>query len=64
MTFDIDRITASKEARRRRLAALPYQEKLRLLDAMRRRDVCLRSAMTRGKAPEDRSDAPGLRPSL
>jgi hypothetical protein len=44
MTFDIKKITASKEARRRRLAALPYAEKLRVLDRMRERDVTLRKA--------------------
>lgn len=50
MTFDMDRITASKEARRRRLAALPYEEKLRLLDAMRQRDSDLGKAKTSGRS--------------
>lgn len=44
MTFDIDKITASKEARRRRLTALPYRDKLRLLDRMRERDAALERA--------------------
>lgn len=44
MTFDLERITASKEARRRSLAALPYGEKLRVLDRMRERDVFLKRA--------------------
>ncbi|KXK22117.1 MAG: hypothetical protein UZ18_ATM001000190 [Armatimonadetes bacterium OLB18] len=39
MTFDIKRITASKEARRKRIAALSYVEKLRILDRMRERDL-------------------------
>lgn len=43
MTFDIRRIAASKAARRKRLAGLPYQEKLRMLDAMRERDALLRN---------------------
>ena len=41
MTFDIEQISASKEARRRRLAALPYSEKLQILDEMRQRDAIL-----------------------
>ena len=41
MTFDIEQISASKEARRRRLAALPYSEKLQILDEMRQRDAVL-----------------------
>jgi len=44
MTFDIDKIAASKEARRRRLAALPYLDKLRLLDRMRERDAAFERA--------------------
>ena len=44
MTFDIAAITASKEARRQRLAALPYGEKLQILEAMRDRDNTLRRA--------------------
>jgi hypothetical protein len=41
MTFDIAQIAASKAARRRHLAALPYAEKLRILDAIRQRDAVL-----------------------
>lgn len=41
MTFDMDKIIASKEARRKRIAALPYREKLRMLDQMRERDALL-----------------------
>lgn len=52
MTFDSDRVTASKEARRRRLAALSYAEKLRLLDAMRERDLLLkRGKLRKGRQP-------------
>lgn len=47
MTFDLDKIMASKEARRLRLAALPYGEKLRILDQMRERDLFLKSAKER-----------------
>lgn len=49
MTFDLKQIEASKLAYRRRLAALPFGEKLRLLDEMRTRDLLLRSA----KRPSD-----------
>ncbi len=44
MTFDIDKIAASKEARRRRLAALPFKDKLRILDQMRERDLLFQRA--------------------
>lgn len=41
MTFDVEKIAASKEARRRRLVALPYVDKLRILDQIRERDAAL-----------------------
>jgi type I restriction enzyme, S subunit len=44
MNFDWEKVTKSKQAYRRRLAALPIAEKLRLLDAMRERDVAIRNA--------------------
>lgn len=50
MTFDVDKIAASKEARRRRLSALPYRDKLRILDRMRERDIALGKA-TKSKNP-------------
>lgn len=53
MTFDVNRITASKEARRKRIAALPYAEKLRILDRMRERDLVFRRAKTTKKPCED-----------
>lgn len=46
MTFDIAKIAASKEARRRRLAALPYKDKLRILDQVRERDALFEKART------------------
>lgn len=42
--FDWEKIAASKEARRRRLAALPYIEKLQILNQMRERDLALKNA--------------------
>ena len=44
MTFDWQAVTHSKDAYRRKLAALPIAEKLRLLDAMRERALAIRSA--------------------
>jgi len=44
MKFDIQRMTDSKQSRRRRLAALPFGQKLRLLDQMRERDLALKTA--------------------
>ncbi len=41
MTFDLQRIFESKRQFRRELAALPIEEKLRLLDALRERHLTL-----------------------
>lgn len=46
MSFDLERILASKRALRRDLAARPIAEKLRMLDALRERAIALRSAST------------------
>jgi hypothetical protein len=42
MTFDLQQILASKQAYRRRLANLPIGEKLRMLDALRERELAIR----------------------
>lgn len=42
MTFDIQKILRSKRELRLGLAALPIEEKLRLLDALRERRLTLR----------------------
>jgi hypothetical protein len=42
MTFDLQKIIESKRAMRRKLAALPVAEKLRMLDALREREVAIR----------------------
>jgi len=42
MKCDWKRIEAAKRALRKRLVALPYGEKLRLLDRMRERDILLK----------------------
>jgi len=44
MSFDLEKILASKRALRRNLAARPIAEKLRMLDAMRERALAIRTA--------------------
>ena len=43
MTLDLQRILESKRALRRELAARPIAEKLRMLDAMRERELAIRA---------------------
>lgn len=53
MSVDLDRIWASKAAYRKKQAALPFAEKLRILDKMRERQVVLgavREKLKTGKA--------------
>ena len=54
MSFDLEKIIESKRALRRKLAALPVAEKLRMLDALRERELAIR-----GRAVH--SDSSGLR---
>ena len=42
MSFDLQRILESKRAFRRDLAARPIAEKLRMLDALRERELAIR----------------------
>lgn len=44
MSFNLEKLLESKRALRRHLAARPIEEKLRLLDAMREREVAIRGA--------------------
>lgn len=44
MTFDMQSVVQSKDAKRRELAAMPIAEKLRMLDALRERTIAIRSA--------------------
>jgi len=46
MSFDLQKILESKRALRRDLAARPIAEKLRLLDAMRERELAIRCSAT------------------
>jgi hypothetical protein len=42
MSFDLQKILESKRALRRDLAARPIEEKLRMLDALRERELSIR----------------------
>jgi hypothetical protein len=42
MTFDLPQILASKRAHRRHLTSRPIGEKLRMLDALRERELAIR----------------------
>jgi hypothetical protein len=44
MSFDLQKILASKRALRKNLAERPIAEKLRMLDAMRERELAIRGA--------------------
>ena len=44
MSFDLAKILQSKRALRQRLAARPIAEKLAMLDALRERELALRSS--------------------
>jgi hypothetical protein len=43
MSFDLQKILESKRAFRRGLAARPIEEKLRMLDALRERELAIRA---------------------
>ena len=49
MSFDMQKILESKRALRNQLAALPLAEKLRLLDALRERALCVRPDLAPGE---------------
>jgi hypothetical protein len=44
MSMDLQKILESKRARRRNLAARPVAEKLRMLDALRERELAIRGS--------------------
>lgn len=50
MSFDLDKILESKRAFRRDLAARPVGEKLRMLDALRERELAIRNRATRSES--------------
>ena len=47
MSSSLQKILESKRARRRELSSLPIAEKLRMLDAMREREIAFRGAKKR-----------------
>ena len=60
MTFNLESISESKRAFRRRLAQVPIAEKLRMLDALRERMLTLRlthsSPLVRKESDRNRTD--------
>lgn len=58
MTFDYSRMLESKRAYRERLEALPLGEKFRILDALREREVAIRSGVVRPASPADAAHEP------
>jgi hypothetical protein len=50
MTFDLEQILASKRVHRQSLAARPIAEKLRLLDALRERELVIRRRVAEAPA--------------
>jgi hypothetical protein len=52
MTFDLQKILKSKTEFRRRAAALPIAEKLRILDGLRERIVLLKSSTISGRTAD------------
>jgi hypothetical protein len=53
MNVDWQKITESKRALRRSLAALPVAQKLRLLDVLRERELTMRSRRCLAPPPAD-----------
>jgi len=54
MSFDLTKQLAGKQALRRDLAALPIAEKLRLLDALRERELAIRGQLAPEAVPAQR----------
>jgi len=50
MSFDLQKILESKRALRRHLAARPVTEKLRMLDALRERELAIRGSAVHPEA--------------
>jgi len=64
MNVDWDKVSESKRALRRNVAALPLAEKLRLLDALRERELAIRSSRVLAAPPAGvlRETPPPCRP--
>jgi hypothetical protein len=65
MNVDWQKVAESKRVLRRNLAALPVTEKLRLLDALRERELAIRSSRALAPPPADvlRETPPLFRPA-
>ncbi len=62
MSFDLEKILASKRAFRQRLAARPIEQKLSMLDALRERTLALRSMPPGSKSGALHEEPPPYRP--
>lgn len=56
MSFDLQKMLESKRALRRSLAARPVAEKLRMLDAMRERELAIRGSAAHSDSSVVRED--------
>lgn len=61
MRFDVEQMIKSKEALRRKLAALAIMEKLRILDELRERALAIRAAARPQHAALAREEPPDYR---
>ena len=62
MSFDLEKIHASKRAFRQRLAARPIEEKLSMLDALRERTLAIRPTQPVSDAGALHEEPPPHRP--
>jgi len=58
MSFDLQKVLAAKRALRRRLASRPIEEKLRMLDALRERELAIRGGKDSPAAPATLREEP------
>jgi hypothetical protein len=58
MTFDLEKILESKRAYRRDLAGRPIAEKLRMLDALRERELAIRGRVRDSTPPDALREEP------
>lgn len=58
MSFDLQKTLESKRAYRRELAVRPIAEKLRLLDALRERELAIRGRVGESASPVALHEAP------
>jgi hypothetical protein len=61
MRFDVEQMVKNKEALRRKLAALPIMEKLRILDELRERALAIRAAARAQHGALAREEPPDYR---